>query len=74
MRTGTDRRLGGPPKGPGRVFENLLIYEVRGRQYIAFAVGASWGTGGDPVWKNPFHRKEGKIAAQGYHVFALRTQ
>jgi quinoprotein glucose dehydrogenase len=50
------------------------VYEVRGRQYIAFAAGASWGTGGDPVWKNPFHRKEGKIAAQGYHVFALRTQ
>jgi hypothetical protein len=47
------------------------IYEVRGRQYIAFAAGASWGTGGDPVWKNPFHRKEGKIEAQGYHVFAL---
>jgi quinoprotein glucose dehydrogenase len=34
------------------------VYEVRGRQYIAFAAGASWGTGGDPVWKNPFHRKE----------------
>jgi quinoprotein glucose dehydrogenase len=25
MRTGTDRRLGGPNKSPGRVFENLLI-------------------------------------------------
>ena len=47
------------------------VYEVRGRQYIAFAAGASWGTGVDPVWKNPFHRKEGKIDAQGYHVFAL---
>ena len=47
------------------------VYEVRSRQYIAFAAGASWGTGGDPVWKNPFHRKEGKIEAQGYHVFAL---
>ena len=47
------------------------VYEVRGRQYIAFAAGASWGTGADPVWKNPFHRKEGKIEAQGYHVFAL---
>jgi quinoprotein glucose dehydrogenase len=47
------------------------VYEVRGRQYIAFAAGASWGTGGDPVWKNPFHRKEGKMEAQGYHVFAL---
>jgi quinoprotein glucose dehydrogenase len=47
------------------------IYEVRGRQYIAFAAGASWGTGSDPVWKNPFHRKQGKLEAQGYHVFAL---
>jgi hypothetical protein len=47
------------------------VYEVRGRQYIAFAAGASWGTGVDPVWKNPFHRKAGKIDAQGYHVFAL---
>jgi len=25
MRTGSDRRLAGPPKGPGRVFENLII-------------------------------------------------
>jgi len=47
------------------------VYEVRGRQYIAFAAGASWGTGADPVWKNAFHRKEGKMDAQGYHVFAL---
>ena len=47
------------------------VYEVGGRQYIAFAAGASWGSGGDPVWKNPFHRKQGKIEAQGYHVFAL---
>ncbi len=47
------------------------VYQVNGRQYIAFAVGASWGTGGDPVWKNPLHRREGKMEAQGYHVFAL---
>jgi len=47
------------------------VYEVRARQYVAFAAGASWGAGTDPVWKNPFHRKEGKIEAQGYHVFAL---
>jgi quinoprotein glucose dehydrogenase len=47
------------------------VYEVRGRQYIAFGAGASWGTGTDPVWRNPFHRKQGKIEAQGYHVFAL---
>lgn len=47
------------------------IYEVAGRQYIAFAAGASSGTGGDPVWRNAFHRKQGAIDAQGYHVFAL---
>ena len=47
------------------------VYQVNGRQYIAFAVGASWGTGGDPVWRNPLHRKQAKIEAQGYHVFAL---
>jgi quinoprotein glucose dehydrogenase len=47
------------------------VYQVNGRQYIAFAAGASWGTGTDPVWRNPFHRKEGRIEAQGYHVFAL---
>jgi quinoprotein glucose dehydrogenase len=47
------------------------VYEVRGRQYVAFAAGASWGGGTDPVWKNAFHRKEGKMDAQGYHVFAL---
>ena len=47
------------------------VYEVRGRQYVAFAAGASWGTGADPVWKNPFHRKQGEMSAQGYHVFAL---
>ncbi len=48
------------------------VYQVRGRQYVAFAAGASWGTGGDPVWRNPLHRKQGRIEAQGYHVFALR--
>jgi quinoprotein glucose dehydrogenase len=47
------------------------VYEVGGRQYIAFAAGASWGSGGDPVWKNAFHRKQGQLDAQGYHVFAL---
>jgi len=47
------------------------VYQVNGQQYIAFAVGASWGDGGDPVWRNPLHRKQGKIEAQGYHVFAL---
>ena len=47
------------------------VYQANGRQYIAFAAGASWGTGGDPVWRNPLHRKESKIEAQGYHVFAL---
>jgi len=47
------------------------VYELRGRQYIAFAAGASWGTATDPIWRNPFHRKQAKIEAQGYHVFAL---
>jgi quinoprotein glucose dehydrogenase len=47
------------------------VYEVGGRQYIAFGAGASWGTGSDPVWRNAFHRKEARIEAQGYHVFAL---
>ena len=30
--------------------------------------------GGDPIWRNPFHRKQGKIEAQGYHVFALSAR
>jgi quinoprotein glucose dehydrogenase len=47
------------------------VYQVGGRQYLAFAAGASWGSGTDPVWKNAFHRKPGRIEAQGYHVFAL---
>jgi quinoprotein glucose dehydrogenase len=47
------------------------VYQLAGRQYIAFAAGASWGTGTDPVWKNAFHRKPARIEAQGYHVFAL---
>jgi quinoprotein glucose dehydrogenase len=47
------------------------VYEIGGRQYVAFAAGASWGTGGDPVWRNPLHRRQGRIEAQGYHVFAL---
>jgi quinoprotein glucose dehydrogenase len=47
------------------------VYQLAGRQYIAFAAGASWGTGTDPVWKNPFHRKPARLEAQGYYVFAL---
>jgi quinoprotein glucose dehydrogenase len=47
------------------------VYQLGGRQYIAFAAGASWGTGTDPVWKNPFHRKPARIEAQGYYMFAL---
>jgi quinoprotein glucose dehydrogenase len=76
-----DRMLRAYDKASGRVlWEHELeanpegipaVYEVRGRQYVAFAAGASWGSGTDPVWKNAFHRKAGKIAAQGYHVFAL---
>jgi quinoprotein glucose dehydrogenase len=60
-----ERELEGNPEGIP------AIYEIGGRQYVAFAVGASWGTGGDPVWRNALHRKPGKIEAQGYHVFAL---
>jgi quinoprotein glucose dehydrogenase len=62
-----ERELDGNPEGMP------AVYEVNGRQYIAFAVGASWGTGGDPVWRNPLHRKQAKIEAQGYHVYALPT-
>jgi quinoprotein glucose dehydrogenase len=47
------------------------VFAIGGRQYIAFAAGASWGSGTDPVWKNEFHRKQGRLEAQGYHVFAL---
>jgi quinoprotein glucose dehydrogenase len=60
-----ERELEGNPEGMP------AVYEVNGRQYVAFAVGASWGTGGDPVWRNPLHRKQAKIEAQGYHVYAL---
>jgi quinoprotein glucose dehydrogenase len=47
------------------------VYEVAGRQFIVFSAGASWGTGSDPIWRNAFHRKRGKVEAQGYHAFAL---
>jgi quinoprotein glucose dehydrogenase len=44
------------------------VYEVNGREYIAFAAGANWGNvGGDPVWRDAFHRKEAKPEAQGYY-------
>ena len=60
-----ERELEANPEGIPAVFE------INGRQVIAFAAGASWGTGSDPVWKNEFHRKQGRLDAQGYHVFAL---
>jgi quinoprotein glucose dehydrogenase len=47
------------------------VYQIGGRQMIAFAAGASWGSGTDPVWKNAFHRKPARIEAQGYYAFAL---
>jgi quinoprotein glucose dehydrogenase len=47
------------------------VYEVGGRQYIAFSAGASQGTGGDPVWRNDFQRKPSRPEDQGYYVFAL---
>ena len=81
MANSQDRMLRAFDKDNGRILwqHELLanpegipaVYELNGRQYIAFAVGASWGDGGDPVWRNPLHRKQGKIEAQGYHVFAL---
>ena len=76
-----DRMLRAYDKANGRVlWEHELeanpegipaVYEVRGRQYIAFAAGASWGTGGDPVWRNAVPPESREIEAQGYHVFAL---
>jgi quinoprotein glucose dehydrogenase len=47
------------------------VYQVRGRQYVVFGAGASWEGGTDPIWRNPFHRRQGKLEAQGYHAFAL---
>ena len=47
------------------------VYSIRGRQYVAFSAGATWGTGRDPVWRNAFIRKQAKPEAQGYYVFAL---
>jgi quinoprotein glucose dehydrogenase len=47
------------------------VYSIDGRQYIAFSAGASWGTGGDPVWRKAFHRKQSDVKDQGYYVFAL---
>jgi quinoprotein glucose dehydrogenase len=47
------------------------VYEVGGRQYLAFSAGASQGTGGDPVWRNDFQRKPSRADDQGYYVFAL---
>ena len=41
------------------------VYAVGGRQYIAFSAGASWGTGGDPVWRNAFHRKPSETEGPG---------
>jgi quinoprotein glucose dehydrogenase len=76
-----DRRLRAYDKADGRLlWEHEIpanpegipaVYAVDGRQYIAFAAGASWGTGGDPVWRNGFHRKPSDAKAQGYYVFAL---
>jgi quinoprotein glucose dehydrogenase len=76
-----DRRLRAYDKADGRLlWEHEIpanpegipaIYAIGGRQYIAFAAGASWGTGGDPVWRNAFHRKPSETKAQGYYVFAL---
>jgi quinoprotein glucose dehydrogenase len=76
-----DRTLRAYDKADGRVVwtyelpanpEGIpAVYEVGGRQYIAFSAGASQGTGGDPVWRNDFQRKRSSADAQGYYVFAL---
>ena len=58
-------------RAAGQPRRHPAIYEVRGRQYIAFSAGASQGTGGDPVWRNDFQRKPSQTDAQGYYVFAL---
>jgi quinoprotein glucose dehydrogenase len=42
------------------------VYEVNGKQYVAFTAGA--GTGYGPPG---FTRIPGRIEAQGYHIFAL---
>jgi quinoprotein glucose dehydrogenase len=47
------------------------VYQVNGRQYIAFAVGAWALTDNEAARKDALQRKSGKIEAQGYHVFAL---
>jgi quinoprotein glucose dehydrogenase len=48
------------------------VYEVNGRQYVAFAVGAWELTSEELSRKDALQRKSGKIEAQGYHVFALK--
>jgi quinoprotein glucose dehydrogenase len=47
------------------------VYQIDGREYIAFAAGAAKGTDGEPGRENLFLRKPGKLEAQGYYVFAL---
>ena len=47
------------------------VYQVNGRQYIAFAVGASWGTAAIRCGEIRCIASRAKIEAQGYHVFAL---
>ena len=47
------------------------VYEVNGRQYIAFAVSAWTGSEQELKRTDVLQRKFGKVEAQGYHVFAL---
>ena len=47
------------------------VYQVNGRQYIAFAAGASWGTGPIRCGRTRSTASRRRIEAQGYHVFAL---
>ena len=57
-------------KNPAEFFRRTYLTESLKRLLVG-AVQRLSGNGSDPVWRNPFHRKKGEIAAQGYHVFAL---
>ena len=47
------------------------VYEVNGKQYVAFAVSAWAGSEQELKRTDALQRKFGKVEAQGYHVFAL---
>lgn len=47
------------------------VYQVNGKQYVAFAVSAWTGSEQELKRTDALQRKFGKVEAQGYHVFAL---